>query len=949
MGQPNPNTGAVTGSLNFTDPDGNPLTYTVPTQPASGTVTVTTNGTYTYTPTQAARDAAATPQGAKTATFTVVASDGKATASVNVTVNILPTPGINTAPVVTGVTYGDVDPSTGAITGTVNATDANGDQLSFSLSGAQPAGGTLVVSSNGAFTFTPSASARLAAGLTSGPDTVSFAVTVTDGTATTTTNVAVPISPVNLTKQPSATTGDSPYGVAVVGNRAYVANQGTNTVSVIDMETGAVLGEITVGSAPTNMVASPDGTRLYVTNRSSNSVSVINTTTNTVVGGQIAVGATPESITVSSDGTRLYVANFGSHTVSVINTTLTTPAVVATVAVGYNPRGIAFAQTVNGPRVYVANQTSSSVSVINASTNQIVGGQITVGSTPLQVAVSSDGTRAYVTNYWSSSVSVIDTATNSVNATITVAAYPVGVALSADGSVLYVASNFDEITVVNTQTRTTITTIQLDSSPEYNFHMVAVAPDGSLAVTDLSDSQLRIIDYTRGQTVTVSTNQPNSTTGVVTGQVAADPDDGTLTYTTTTPGYGTVVVNTNGTFTYTPSTVGRQVARITPGEDTDSFSVTVTNGKGASQTVQVTVTLVPVDVTGADTTAALQAVLNNLKTGDTLTLAPGTYRYSNLLRVNASGVTIDGNGAMLYATNPALASFQILGNNVTLKNLNLHAPVGASRQDGTNQSRLLFGGTGNVISDVNVVGSASAGIYIVGAKNFRVERVTVSDTAADGIQITGGSSNGQLNNATVSRTGDDSIAVVSYNYDSGPVTDIVINNATVIDNLQARGIAVVGGERITINNFTVNGSSQAGLFIGSQGGLFNTRATKDITVNGGTISRSNTATFFPFGAIMVLSQNPGVEVSNVTIRNVTINQPTLGQTHNITVATAGNALTWDQALAATPQGTLSNITFENIAIVELFELPVFFSNAQGTYTATGFTMNGRPITINTTA
>jgi hypothetical protein len=86
-------------------------------------------------------------------------------------------------------------------------------------------------------------------------------------------------------------------------------------------------------------------------------------------------------------------------------------------------------------------------------------------------------------------------------------------------------------------------------------------------------------------------------------------------------------------------------------------------------------------------------------------------------------------------------------------------------------------------------------------------------------------------------------------------------------------------------------------------------------------------------------------VSNVTISDVTIKQPTFGQPHNITVVTAGNALTWDQALWATPHGTLSNIKFKDIAIEEFFELPVVFSNAPGTYTATGFTMNGRPITV----
>jgi hypothetical protein len=40
----------VTGTLNGTDPQGNPLTYTLSTEPTSGTVTVNADGTYIYTP-----------------------------------------------------------------------------------------------------------------------------------------------------------------------------------------------------------------------------------------------------------------------------------------------------------------------------------------------------------------------------------------------------------------------------------------------------------------------------------------------------------------------------------------------------------------------------------------------------------------------------------------------------------------------------------------------------------------------------------------------------------------------------------------------------------------------------------------------------------------------------------------------------------------------------------
>ena len=80
VGTPDNSTGTVTGSLNFTDPDGDSLTYSVPTQPASGTVTVTGHGLLLlFTPTQAARDAAALTPGTDSATFTVNASDGLAT------------------------------------------------------------------------------------------------------------------------------------------------------------------------------------------------------------------------------------------------------------------------------------------------------------------------------------------------------------------------------------------------------------------------------------------------------------------------------------------------------------------------------------------------------------------------------------------------------------------------------------------------------------------------------------------------------------------------------------------------------------------------------------------------------------------------------------------------------------------------------------------------------
>lgn len=73
--------GTVNGTLGFTEPAGQPLTYSVTTNPEFGSVTVTSAGafTYTYTPT-AATGAAITD------VFTVTATDGLAATSEAVTV-----------------------------------------------------------------------------------------------------------------------------------------------------------------------------------------------------------------------------------------------------------------------------------------------------------------------------------------------------------------------------------------------------------------------------------------------------------------------------------------------------------------------------------------------------------------------------------------------------------------------------------------------------------------------------------------------------------------------------------------------------------------------------------------------------------------------------------------------------------------------------------------------
>ena len=84
---------------------------------------------------------------------------------------------------------------------------------------------------------------------------------------------------VSITGLPEATVtvGTNPYGVGVnpSTNTIYVANEGSNTVSVIDGSTNAVTATVTVGTNPYDVGVNPSTNTIYVANEGSASVSVL--------------------------------------------------------------------------------------------------------------------------------------------------------------------------------------------------------------------------------------------------------------------------------------------------------------------------------------------------------------------------------------------------------------------------------------------------------------------------------------------------------------------------------------------------------------------------------------------------------------------------------------------------------------------------------------------------
>src|SRR5205823_3237193 len=98
----------------------------------------------------------------------------------------------------------------------------------------------------------------------------------------------------------------------------------------------------------------------------------------------VPVGNAPIRIALAADGTRAYVTNSGSNDVSVVDVTTNPPAVVATVTVGGNPRGIALvpaAATVGTP-TSTRTPTSTPTSTATSTPTPAAAATTTPGATP---------------------------------------------------------------------------------------------------------------------------------------------------------------------------------------------------------------------------------------------------------------------------------------------------------------------------------------------------------------------------------------------------------------------------------------------------------------------------------------------------------------------------------------------------------------------------------------
>lgn len=631
-------TGKVTISAQATDADGDPLTYTATS--LFGTVTRNEDGTFTYTPNDAARHAAASDLAAALGLnkdlVSIWANDGRGGITLlptTVTVDIV---GANNAPTVTVKPPAISDPLTGLIAGGFEIDDDDNDLVTFSPGILTTTRGGLVTVTGLGYTYLPSIQARAQGG------TDTFTVTADDGhggTVQVSITVTIdkwntsPIGGITISTPDSdgvvrghvaatdlegdsitftltggASSGYSTKGGIVLlnsnGSFTYIPKPSTDLIPGLTTDTFEVeLSDGNGGFATTTVIVSAD---LKLDPKvTSNAGGVINggvdIDDNDNVGlltYSVGTGPNKGTVTVNADGTYTYTAT----------------------TAGWNETdSFTIIGTVNGLSITVA--TVSLVPKPNvAPTSPLLDGATIIGGSGIatgNIGASDDNgdTLHYsVTGYGGSSTKVL-----------------------ANGSI-----------------------VTVDANGKWSY--IPGLNSGVLGVILASTFTVYVSDGKGGETstlVTVSTHDldipvtKNGSNGTVTGGLGLTAgEQGLMTYKLGTgPGKGGVTVNADGTYTYTATTAGWN--------ETDSFTIVgVVNG------VEITVANVSVvpKVNSTPNSKGLDGAVivggSGIATGnvdaddddnDTLHYSVTGYGgSSSKVLSNGSIVTVDANGKWSY-------------------------------------------------------------------------------------------------------------------------------------------------------------------------------------------------------------------------------------------------------------------------------------------------------------
>lgn len=248
----------------------------------------------------------------------------------------------------------------------------------------------------------------------------------------------------------------SPAGVDVTSGAAYIVSPDTHSVTKLRLSDGAPQAQIELPGGPIGIATTPQ--RVFVTDFYNSRFWVIDADLTQVLDERLTSSA-PAGIAVSVRHNLLVTADRDADAVSLFD--LTTLDLRATVKVGTRPFAVTIDET--SGLVFAANVGSDSVSVIAPETASIIE-TIPSGNRPYGVAFAGD--KGFVTDQYADTITVFDRNTYKVLEKLGSSEYPEGVNPSLNGDRIIVANWFSNtLSVFDAKTHELIAEIETGDGP----------------------------------------------------------------------------------------------------------------------------------------------------------------------------------------------------------------------------------------------------------------------------------------------------------------------------------------------------------------------------------------------------------------------------------------------------------------------------------------------------
>lgn len=199
-----------------------------------------------------------------------------------------------------------------------------------------------------------------------------------------------------------------------------------------------IVDKIKVGHGPQDMDLNIQTKKIYVANSGSNYISVINATNNRVINNVTGLLDFVEPIAIDQNTNTIYATERRAHSIAVINGTSDT--IIRHIPI--NPEEFPFALAVDERNnvLYIGNMNSKNIYVINASTDQIIknftfGG---FGGVYADIEVNPVSGKVYIPDIRNDRILVLNTSNHEKLYDIDVARQPFDISIDIASNTIYV-------------------------------------------------------------------------------------------------------------------------------------------------------------------------------------------------------------------------------------------------------------------------------------------------------------------------------------------------------------------------------------------------------------------------------------------------------------------------------------------------------------------------------